>query len=136
MSTAFDELLAEVTAGAGRFSHREHVHLTWLVVRRFGTAGAIDLVGDGIRRAARDAGTPGKYHATITRAWVELVGHHVDEDPGPDFASFATVEANVPLLDRGLLTRFYRPETLAGAQARAAWVEPDRSPFPWQAPTR
>ncbi|GAA5150445.1 hypothetical protein GCM10023321_15810 [Pseudonocardia eucalypti] len=135
MSTAFDELLREATAGGERFGHREHVHLTWLAVRRFGTAGAVDLVGAGIRRAARDAGRPGKYHATITRAWVELVGHHVAEDPVLDFATFAIVEANAPLLDRGLLARFYRPETLAGAQARAGWVEPDRSPFPWRGPT-
>ena len=33
-ASTFDELFAEVTASGGRFGHREHVHLTWLAVRR------------------------------------------------------------------------------------------------------
>ncbi|MCX4627596.1 hypothetical protein [Streptomyces sp. NBC_01443] len=33
---AFDTLMAEVMASAERFGHREHVHLTWLAVRRCG----------------------------------------------------------------------------------------------------
>jgi len=32
-----------------------------------------------------------------------------------------------------LLTRFYRPATLAGAEARTGWVAPDLAPFPWTA---
>jgi hypothetical protein len=36
------------------------------------------------------------------------------------------------LLDKKLLTRFYRSSTLATDQARSGWVEPDLSPFPWQ----
>ena len=38
---AFDALMAEVMAGAQRFGHRQHVHLTWLAVRRYGTVAAI-----------------------------------------------------------------------------------------------
>ena len=33
---SFEELMAEVMASAGRFGHREHVHLTWLAVRQSG----------------------------------------------------------------------------------------------------
>ena len=55
-SERFGELMAEVMATASRFGHREHVHLTWLAVRRFGTAAAIRLVSDGIQRTARYAG--------------------------------------------------------------------------------
>jgi len=36
------------------------------------------------------------------------------------------------LLDKKLLTCFYRSSTLAGTAARTGWVEPDRTPFPWQ----
>ncbi|MCX4683165.1 hypothetical protein OG401_02370 [Kitasatospora purpeofusca] len=35
------------------------------------------------------------------------------------------------LLDKRLLTRFYRPATLADPRAKAGWVEPDLAPFPW-----
>jgi hypothetical protein len=128
-ASRFNALLAEVMATAEHFGHRQHLQLTWLAVRRYGTAAAVDLVSDGIRHTARYAGAPQKYHATVSRAWVELVGHHAVGDTG-DFADFA--ERHPALLDKRLLTRFYRPATLAGAAARTGWVPPDLAPFPWQ----
>lgn len=129
-AAVFDTLMAEVMAGAARFGHREHVHLTWLAVRRCGVPDAIILVSDGIRRTARYAGAPQKYHVTMSRAWVELVGHHAAESGESDFPAFAG--HHCALLDKRLLTRFYRPATLASPQARTGWVEPDLHPFPWQ----
>jgi hypothetical protein len=124
----FEQLMAEVMADADRFGHRQHVHLTWLAVRRLGTEAAIEVVSDGIRRTARYAGAPQKYNATVSRAWVELVGHHVGQGPAADFAAFAA--RNPALLDKKLLTRFYRSATLASDRARTGWVEPDLRPFP------
>lgn len=129
-AAVFDALMAEVMAGAARFGHREHVHLTWLAVQRCGVAEAVGLVSDGIQRTARYAGAPQKYHATISRAWVELVGYHVAESGESDFGVFA--DHHPALLDKRLLTRFYRPATLASPRARTGWAEPDLAPFPWQ----
>jgi len=138
-AAGFDALMAEVLAGSGgRFGHRQHVQLTWLAVRRYGMPAAIGLVSEGIRRTARYAGAPQKYHETISRAWVELVAHHAIGHPGfaagpeADFGGFA---ARHPLLlDKRLLARFYHPATLASPAARTGWVEPDRAPFPWAVP--
>jgi hypothetical protein len=129
-AAVFDALMAEVMARAARFGHREHVHLTWLAVRRCGVPHAIILVSDGIQRTARYAGAPQKYHATVSRAWIELVGYHAAESGESDFPAFAAHHS--ALLDKRLLTRFYRPATLASPQARTGWVEPDLAPFPWQ----
>ena len=126
----FEELMAEVMAGAERFGHRQHVHLTWLAVRSWGVPAAVGLVSAGIQRTARYAGAPQKYHATVSRAWVELVGHHAAELREDDFSAFA--DHHRALLDKRLLTRFYRPATLAGPGAKNGWVEPDLAPFPWQ----
>lgn len=126
----FEELMTEVMAGTERFGHREHVHLTWLAVRRCGVPTAIGLVSEGIRQTARYAGAPQKYHETVSRAWVELVGHHARENGERDFATFA--DRNPALFDKRLLTRFYRPATLASSRAKTRWVEPDLTPFPWQ----
>lgn len=141
-AAGFDALLAEVLAGSGgRFGHRQHVQLTWLAVRRYGMPAAIRLVSDGIRRTARYAGAPQKYHETISRAWVELVAHHAIGHPAGQEAAFATfgtfgtfAAANPLLLDKRLLARFYRPATLAAPAARTGWVQPDRAPFPWAIP--
>jgi hypothetical protein len=123
----FDALMAEVMAHADRFGHRQHIHLTWLTVRRYGTGTAITLVSDGIQRTARYAGAPQKYHATVSRAWVEVVGHHVAAD-NDDFDAF-TIRYPA-LLDKRLLARHYRSSTLATDEARAGWVEPDLKPLP------
>lgn len=131
MADEFAELLDDIVSRAGRFGHREHVELTWQAVRRYGTDDAIPLISEGIRRTARYHGAPQKYHATVSRAWVELVGFHVGEDPQLDFDAF--VGHHSALLDKRLLTRFYNPSTLAAPAARTGWVEPDREPFPWQA---
>ena len=131
-SAGFAELMAEVMASAEHFGHRQHVQLTWLAVRRHGAVAAIGLVSDGIRGTARYAGVPQKYNATVSRAWVELVAHHVAVRDADDFADFA--DRNPDLLDKRLLTRFYRSTTLASAEARTGWVAPDLTPFPWAGP--
>lgn len=133
----FATLMAEATVGSERFGHREHVYLTWLAVRRHGVTAAVGLISDGIQRTARYAGAPQKYHATVSRAWVEAVGYHVADDAissraaNEDFAAFA--DRHPALLDKRLLSSHYRSTTLASAEARTAWVEPDLAPFPWQA---
>ncbi|MFF0061399.1 hypothetical protein ACFYRC_07595 [Streptomyces sp. NPDC005279] len=129
-TAAFDDLMAEVMASTEHFGHRQHIHLTWLAVRRYGVPAAVRLVSEGIQRTARYAGAPQKYHATVSRAWVELVGHHAADDDTKTFSAFA--EHHPALLDKRLLTRFYRPATLASAPARTGWVAPDLAPFPWQ----
>ena len=131
--TPFDELMREVMAGSARFGHRQHVHLTWLAVCRYGTATAITLVSEGIQQTARYAGAPQKYHATVSRAWVELVGHHATA-PGSGDGDFEVFLGQHPaLLDKRLLIRHYRSSTLASEEARSGWVEPDLAPFPWPA---
>jgi len=61
---------------------------------------------------------------------MELVGHHALESGESDFTAFAG--RHPALLDKRLLTRFYRPATLAAPPAKNGWVEPDLAPFPWQ----
>jgi hypothetical protein len=124
----FDELMAQVMTDVAHFGHRQHVQLSWLAVHRYGPAEACRLVSAGIQRTARYAGAPQKYHATMSRAWIELIAYHVDEHGSDDFGAF--VAHNAALLDKRLLLRFYEPSTLASPAARTGWVEPDRAPFP------
>jgi hypothetical protein len=141
------ELLAGVIPPDAGFRHRQHIHLAYLTVRRHGTAEAAVRIGSWIRQLAAYERAPQKYNATVTRAWTEIVGHHVAADlagrgsvaatPAParaavagDFEDFAA--RHPVLLDKRLLTRHYSPAALASAAARTGWVEPDRVPFPWR----
>jgi hypothetical protein len=121
-------VLPAIAGPSGRFGHREHIHLAFWAVREYGTADATRKICAWIRHLT--ANTPQKYNHTVSRAWVELVAHHVSTDPDcADFEAFAA--RNPPLLDKRLLSRHYRAITLASAQARKDWVEPDLAPFPW-----
>ena len=124
------EILQEIVpadgAGGRAFRHRQHVHLAFIAVRRYGPARAADKVGDWIRHLTAHA--PQKYHATVTRAWTEIVAWHMAADPSvTDFNAFA--ERYPALLDKRLLTRHYTAAALASPQARAGWVEPDLAAF-------
>lgn len=125
------ELLAQVVQPDGRFGHRQHVHLAWLAVQRYGAAEAADLVCSWIRRIARYENAPQKYNETMTRAWVQTVAHHAGNAAESTFEGFA--ECNPELFDKRLLARHYSPAVLASNAARSGWVEPDREPFPWTA---
>ena len=132
MPAELAELLGEVVPPGGAFRHRQHIHLAFLAVRRHGGARAAELISGWIRHIAAYERAPQKYNATVTRAWTEVVAHHVTVDPSvTDFEAFA--ERHPALLDKRLLTRHYAPATLASPRARAGWVAPDLAAFPWAA---
>ena len=123
-------ILPEITGPGGPFRHRQHIHLAFLAVRRYGMPEATTRICDWIRGIAAYERAPQKYHHTVSRAWVEIVAHHVGDDPDcADFGTFA--DRHPALLDKRLLARHYRSSTLAAAPARSGWVEPDLLPFPW-----
>jgi len=128
----FAEMLAEIQP-AGGFGHRDHVHLAFLAVRRYGTTEAAERIGGWLRHLTAYAGAPQKYNATVTWAWTEIVGHHLadgEDSRAGDFDAF--VAGHPRLLDKRLLIRHYSPAVLASARARSSWVEPDLVPFPWR----
>jgi hypothetical protein len=127
------EILPAITGPAGQFRHRQHINLAFVAVRRYGMPAATGVICAWIRRLAAYERAPQKYHHTVSRAWAEMVAHHVAADPDcADFDVFA--DANPALLDKRLLSRHYRSSTLASGPARRGWVEPDLLSFPWLAP--
>jgi hypothetical protein len=124
-------VLAEIVPPGGAFRHRQHIHLAFLAVQRHGAARAADVVARWITHIAAYERAPQKFNATVTRAWTEMIAHHVTSGPpGADFVSFA--ENNPALLDKRLLARHYSARLLASPAARTGWVEPDLAGFPWR----
>lgn len=128
VGTPFDRYFA-VALAAGRFGHREHLHVAWMAFHHHELNEAISIVGDGLRRTAVYAGAPQKYNQTVTEAWVRLVAHHTAQHP---HATFDTLLDQAPgLLDKRLLARHYSSALLASRTARTSWTEPDMRPIPW-----
>jgi hypothetical protein len=111
------------------FHHRDHLRLAWYLVRERGATEAGPLIATGIRGFAERHGHLQKYHETMTQFWVRAVAHHVDARPDlNDFDAFLAMFP--PLLDTNLPYHHWRRETMASAEARAGWVEPDLLALP------
>jgi hypothetical protein len=124
-------ILAEITPAGGRFGHREHIHLAYIAVQRHGPGQAPAVVARWLGHLTAYHRAPQKFHATVTRAWVEIVAHHMAAGPpATDFAAFA--DAYPLLLDKKLLARHYSSRALASPAARTGWLEPDLAGFPWR----
>lgn len=71
-----EAFLARFEAGTlppAGFKHPEHVRAAWLMLRRYGPAGALERYPAALRLLAAAAGKPGLYHETITWAWLLLI---------------------------------------------------------------
>ena len=122
-------ILPAITGPGGQFRHRQHINLAFYAVRRYGMPDAIGMICGWIRQIAAYERAPQKYHHTVSRAWVELVAHHVAEDPDcADFGVFA--DRNPALLDKRLIARHYRSSTLAGGRPAAIGWSPTCGRFP------
>lgn len=107
-----------------RFHHRDHLRLVWVLIRREGVERAMELTTAGIREFAERHGHAAKYHETMTRFWVRIVGHALAARP--NIVEFSDFLAAFPLLlEKDLPYRHWRRETMGSAEARAGWVEPD-----------
>jgi hypothetical protein len=111
------------------FRHRGHLRLAWLVLSRHGKDDAEQIVAREIQRLAVASGSPNRYHDTLTRFWVRLVGHAMEN--ATEAGSIDDLLAWFPfLLDKSLPYRHWRDETFNSDRARAGWVEPDLVPLP------
>jgi hypothetical protein len=130
-----EELLVSFERGRvdGGLRHADHVRLAWLQIRDAGARRAAEGIADGLRRLAVAHGVPGKYHHTVTYAWLRLVAAAIREAPELDtFDGF--VAAFPDLLDPAALSAWYSQTVLGSDAAREHWVEPDLKPLPELAP--
>ena len=105
------------------FGHREHVRVAYEMLARYPFDRAVARYARGLRRMAARAGAPGKYHATVTVAFLALVGER--RAAGDDGGWEAFARSNPDLFDPGCLRRWYDPERLASAVARATFLLPE-----------
>ena len=110
------------------FHHADHIRLAWLYIHRHGAAKAETLLLEGIRKFARRAGAPQKFHHTITIAWTRLVTASCCESNSCD--SFNDwIKVHPALLNKHLLNQHYSAERLESSEARCGWLDPDLQPL-------
>ena len=111
------------------FRHRGYLRLAWLVLSRHSRIEAESIVAREIQRFAVANRASNSYHDTLTRFWVRLLGHAMEN--APEAGSIDGLLANFPfLLDKSLPYRHWQEETFNSDRARTGWVEPDLFPLP------
>lgn len=108
------EFLAALESGTlpePEFNHAGHVRAAWLYLRQGAFPEALARMSGALRNYAAVHGKPDRYHETITVAYLALINERLllRGDAG-GWRGF--LEQNHELLDRRLLTHYYRPATL------------------------
>jgi len=105
------------------FRHAAHVRAAYLYLQQGEFATALLRLQSSIRRYAAAHGQPGRYHETMTVAYLALIQQHIGErGDGGGWRGFA--DANPELFERGLLLRFYPQAQLESDLARSSFLLP------------
>ena len=117
--------LAGGTLDPAAFGHTEHVQLGWYLLEAHRPAVAAARLVSALRRYTVTLGIPGKYHETVTLAWLFLIHDRRCRGEARDWAGFR--RDNPDLFDPAArpLARYYRPATLGDEVGRRAFLFPD-----------
>jgi len=108
------------------FHHREHVRTAFLYLTKYPALEALHVFSETLQRLAEARGKPQLYHETITWAYVFLIRERVaSAGKKQSWKEFASCNPDLLVWKNGILTRYYRAETLASDLARAVFVLPD-----------
>lgn len=119
---AFKRHFGAALARFGRFDHQAHLYVAWALLRELPALSALAAYRDGLRQLAQDMGLSGKYHETLTVAWLLLVLERLNVERGGDWEAF--MARHPELLDVRLPERFYAPGVLSSPEARESFVPP------------
>lgn len=109
------------------FRHREHVRLACAMLRGTDFGDAAVRFRAALRRFAAAAGVPGRYHETLTWAYLAVIAQRMAEDPSAA-TSLDFVARHPDLLDHrtGAVARHYDIAAITACPlARAVFVLPE-----------
>ena len=115
---------------AEAFDHAAHVRLAYIYLSEHPVEMAVGRMKTSLLAFLACLGVDqGKYHETVTRAWIMAVSHFMNESvPCESAADFMT--KNPRLLDSKIMLKHYSAEVLFSPRARQAFVQPDVRPIP------
>ena len=112
------------------FDHPAHVRLAYVYLCEHKVDTAVDRMREALLGFLAHLGVEsGKYHETMTRAWVLAVAHFMAES-APCVSAAAFMEANPRLLDSKIMLTHYSAEVLFSPAARQSFVQPDIQSIP------
>jgi hypothetical protein len=126
-----EELVAAFESAAlpgDAFTHEAHVRVAWWYLRHASFSEALARFSIALRRFAAHLNASGKYHETITVAYMALVAERMENTPGTDWTAFREAHADLIARRPSILSDYYSDATLQSSRARRTYVLPDRLP--------
>lgn len=113
------------TLPKAQFTHAAHVRAAWWYLLHYPLGEAMDRFRATLRAYAASLGASGKYHETLTIAWLLLIAERLDDDTRAlEWRAFA--DRHPELFGAPpLVSRYYTNATLTSARARRTFVMPD-----------
>jgi len=128
-----NDLIAQFEGGMTTpesFHHADHVRLAFEYLKRYPAVEALRRFSAALLRFATALGKAERYHETITWAYLFLIRERMQRATGSEsWDEFAAQNSDLLTWAKGsfgVLDRYYQPETLASAEARATFLLPDK----------
>lgn len=126
----FLQALEDCSLDKVHFDHRGHLRAAWLYLEKYPFEEAATRCGNAIRRYAGHLGATGKYHVTLTRAFMYIIADLRRSHPADDWQSFIAACPDLVTRPKALVARHYSEEVLGSDKARTGFIEPDRESLP------
>ena len=124
-----EELIQRFESGAVSedcFHHADHVRLAFAYLNQYPTLQALDKFSGALKRFAAALGKSQLYNETITHAYFFLIRERMERSVGTDWEEFIVDNSDLLSWKNGILTRYYREETLQSDLARRVFLFPDK----------
>ena len=108
------------------FHHADHVRLAFAYLCEYPALQALERFGAALKAFATARGKTQLYHETITHAYFFLIRERMARCESGAWEEFARRNPDLLMWKDGVLSRYYREETLKSELARNVFVFPDR----------
>jgi len=128
VSMTDDEFMAKFeacTLANAEFHHRDHVRMAFLYLSKYPALEAVERFSAALRRFAAANGKPGLYNETVTWAFLFLIRERMARVNARSWQEFADSNPDLLNWEQNILKKYYRPETLKSAAAKAVFILPD-----------
>ena len=115
------------TLAAESFDHTAHVRMAYLYLCRYSMLEALERFSSALARFAAAKGKPGRYHETVTWAFLFLIRERLScAGKAQTWEEFAENNPDLMSWEKNILKKYYRDDTLASDLAKKIFLLPDR----------
>ncbi|WIO74931.1 hypothetical protein QP938_03235 [Porticoccaceae bacterium LTM1] len=129
--TEFKKEVESCTFPIPNFDHRAHLRLAYIYLVENDTEKATQAMRSALLGLLKKAGIDpsGKFHETLTRAWVLAVKYFMNHTGNSESAD-EFIDKNPRMLDSKIMLSHYSAEVIFSDKARKEFVEPNLEPIP------